>query len=383
MEIKHVTILQHRLLHYRVELFNKLFASLKKDNIELHLVHGQATKVELVKNDTGNIEWADVVKNKYLSVKGRDILWQPFPKHLAKSDLVIMMQENRLLSNYPWLFFRGKRRPKVAYWGHGKNFQSRQETGLREKWKQFLIKKVDWWFAYTELTKDILKDSDYPENRVTVLNNAIDNLGFENDLNSIPLSKEDDLRKQINASINSIIGLFCGSLYPDKRLDYLITASDMIYKAIPEFKLVIIGDGPSRDEIIMAVKTRPWITWLGVKKGIEKAGWFKISDIVLNPGLVGLHVLDSFCAGSPMVTTSDAMHSPEIAYLKHNRNGLIIDGDAEQYAQEIISLLTDEKLLNKLKEGSLSDANVYTLNNMVANFADGIKKCLSADRYTK
>ncbi len=383
MTIKHVCILQYRLLHYRVELFEKLHAELKKNNIELHLVHGQPTKNELARKDTGSIKWADVVKNKYISIGGRDILWQPYPKHLENSDLVIMMQENRLLSNYPWLFFRGKNKPKIGYWGHGKNFQSRQKTGLRESWKQLLINKVDWWFAYTELTKDILNDSKYSEKRVTVLNNAIDNIGFENDLNAISLNDEANLRLEINASQKSKIALFCGSLYPEKRLDLLIEAADIIYNANPDFKLVIMGDGPSRNEISAAAETRDWMTWLGVKKGIEKAGWYKLSDIILNPGLVGLHVLDSFCAGSPMITTSDAMHSPEIAYLKHQQNGLIVEGDAKQYALEIINLLSDDTLLATLKKGALADAYIYTLDNMVANFANGINKCLKTEKNTQ
>jgi len=380
MKIKHVCILQHRLLHYRVELFEKLHAELKKNNIELHLVHGQPTKNELAKKDTGNIQWADVVKNKYISISGRDILWQPYPKHLENIDLVIMMQENRLLSNYPWLFFRGKNKPKIGYWGHGKNFQSRQKTGLREIWKQLLINKVDWWFAYTELTRDILKESQYPDNRVTVLNNAIDNIGFEQDLDSITSSQEQALRQQINADSHSKIALFCGSLYPEKRLTYLIKAADIIYKAIPEFKLVFIGDGPSRDEIVLATESRPWMSWQGVQKGRDKAGWYKISDVVLNPGLVGLHVLDSFCAGSPMITTSDAMHSPEIAYLKHQQNGVVVEGDEQKYAAEIIALFKDDSLLNKLKQGALKDAGEYTLNNMVNNFSEGVQACLKMKR---
>ena len=39
-----------------------------------------------------------------------------------------------------------------------------------------------------------------------------------------------------------------------------------------------------------------------MKKGREKAAWFKLASVVLNPGLVGLHILDSFWAGVPMVT---------------------------------------------------------------------------------
>lgn len=383
METKHVCILQYRLLHYRVALFNQLREELFKSGIELHLVHGQPTKTELRKQDTGSIQWANVVENKYITIGGKDILWQPQPEFNHKIDLVIVMQENRLLSNYSKLFFRNKHSPKVAYWGHGINFQSKNKNGLREKWKLFLLDKVDWWFAYTEMSADLLSAANYPKNRITVLNNAIDNNGFKEDLLSITSDKETELQEKINSNRSSKIGIFCGSLYPDKKLDFLVEAADKIHTALPDFRLVILGDGPSRDIIEKAIEGRSWMTWVGVKKGIEKAGWYKVSDIVLNPGLVGLHVLDSFCSGSPMITTKEAKHSPEIAYLKDNKNGLIVDGDAKQYAGQVIKLLTDDALLDRLKKTALTDSHEYTLDKMVKSFSDGIVKCLNMDKYSK
>ena len=40
-----------------------------------------------------------------------------------------------------------------------------------------------------------------------------------------------------------------------------------------------------------------------------------------------------------MVTTFDARHSPEIAYLMERENGLIVQGGAGAYAEAIIGLL--------------------------------------------
>ena len=49
----------------------------------------------------------------------------------------------------------------MAYWGHGANFQSDAPVGVRERWKQMLLTKVDWWFAYTQMTVDILTKAGY------------------------------------------------------------------------------------------------------------------------------------------------------------------------------------------------------------------------------
>lgn len=372
-----VVIFQYRLLHYRVELFERLRKQCLGRNITLHLVHGQASPRELAKKDEGRLPWARTVANRFWEMRARDLVWEPFPTELRDADLVVVMQENRILSNYPLLFSRLWSPRKVAFWGHGVNFQARSPLGLRERWKRLILKRVDWWFAYTELSANIVRSAGYPSDRITCLNNSIDNEGFEQDLTNVETAQVRSLRSRIDASAEAPVGLFCGSLYPDKRLDYLFAAAELIHASLPDFRLVVIGDGPSAIEIRAAMQTRPWIHWVGVKKGAEKAAWFRLANVIMNPGLVGLHVLDSFCAGIPMVTTAEARHSPEIAYLKNGVNGIVVRGGPEDYAEAVVGLLKDCARLDAIGRAARQDARRYTLDNMVHRFADGIERCLS------
>lgn len=376
--MRKVVICQYRLLHYRLELFESLRAACTQADIDLQLVHGQATRRESRKNDTGQLDWATVVRNRYVEIGNRDVLWQPFPAQHRDAGLVVLMQENRLLSNYPWLWWRNGTQARVGYWGHGRNFQSVNPGGLRERWKQRLVGQVDWWFAYTEATRAILLEDGYPDERITVLNNAIDNQGFLRDLAAVSGAQLAAARASIDAAPGAPVGLFCGSLYPDKRLGFLIQSADRIQAAFPGFRFVVIGDGPGADEIRQAAGTRPWLHWLGAKRGPEKAVWFRLADVVLNPGLVGLHVLDAFCAGLPMVTTDDALHSPEIAYLENGRNGLIVAGEPAPYADAVRRLLERPDELAALGRQARSDADRYTLGNMVDHFVSGLLRCLAA-----
>lgn len=378
--MRKVVVLQHRLLHYRLQLFESLRARCADKGIELHLVHGQPTRREEGRRDVGLLSWADSVCNRYLSVGRRDLVWQPFPTGHRDADLIVVMQENRLLSNYPLLFGRARTRPKVAYWGHGRNFQTDRPTGILERWKKLMVGRVDWWFGYTEMTRDILLADGYPDERITVLNNAIDNEGFQKDLESVTDERLGELRAEIGADELSVVGLFCGSLYPDKRLGYMIEAADRIQAEVPDFRLVVIGDGPSGSEIKSAAAERPWLKWMGIRKGLDKAAFFRLADIVLNPGLVGLHILDSFCAGVPMVTTDDARHSPEIAYLEDGRNGLVVHGGPDRYAEAVVKLLRDRRGLKALSQAACQAAERYTLQSMVENFTDGIERCLAMPR---
>lgn len=375
--MKKAVIFQYRLLHYRTELFDRLRAECARRDIDLHLVHGQASRRESAKKDEGTLPWAHKVQNRFRELGARDLVWQPFPVDLRDADLVVVMQENRILSNYPLLLSRLWSPRKVAYWGHGVNFQSDAPSGLREKWKQMMLTRVDWWFAYTEMTAEIVRRAGYPAERITCLDNAIDNEAFERDLASVGDAELQAMREEIDAPAGAPVGLFCGSLYQDKRLDYMIEAADHIHRALPAFRLVVIGDGPSADEICAAASTRPWLKWQGVRKGMEKAAWFKLADVVINPGAVGLHVLDSFCSGTPMMTTAEARHGPEVAYLKDGVNGLVVCGEADVYAKAVVALLNDRTKLDAIKQAALNDARHYTLDNMVERFADGIARCVA------
>lgn len=374
--MKKVVILQHRLLHYRTQLFEQLRTTCAAKGIELHLVHGQASRRESIKKDEGALPWADKVSNTFWELGERDLVWQPYPASLKDADLVVVMQESRILSNYPLLLSQLWSARKVAYWGHGKNFQSDAPTGLREQWKNFLLRRVDWWFAYTDMTVDILQKAGFPNHRITCLNNAMDTTSFKADLASWSADDVMTAKLQLGIASNATVGVFCGSLYPDKKLDLLITSADLIHQRMPDFAMIVIGDGPSMPYMREVAATRPWLHLLGVRKGLEKSLYFRMGDVMLNPGLVGLHIVDAFCAGMVMITTRTARHSPEVAYLRDGVNGIYSDDTSQAYCQAVLNVIQNQDRLQRMKSNALADSDQYTLNNMVKNFADGIEAAL-------
>lgn len=374
-----VVVTQHRLLHYRQAFFERLREACAARGIELRLVHGQASPAEALKKDTAELPWADAVRNRFWRVRGVDLVWQPYPRALRDADLVVLIQENRLLSNYPWLLRWGVgARQRVAYWGHGRNLQSAAPQGLRERWKQWFVNRVDWWFAYTDSTRDILVGDGFPAARISVLDNAIDNEQFQRDLAGVGEAQRRELRRRLGAADDgTAVGLYCGSLYPDKKLELLLAACDIVHAAEPRFRLVVLGDGPSRGVVTQAQPARSWLHWVGVQRGADKAAWFRAADLYLSPGAVGLHVLDAFGAGLPMITTRTARHGPEVAYLKSGDNGFVVDDGERDYAEAVLRLLRDGAEYERVSRNALRDAARYTLGHMVQRFVEGIEGCLA------
>ncbi|MCV7218142.1 glycosyltransferase family 4 protein [Mycobacterium crocinum] len=374
-----VAIIQHRLLHYRLGLFEQLRSACATLNIELALIHGDATPTESVRQDTGELAWATKVRNRHWRVGGRDLLWQPISGVVQQADLVVLMQESRILSNYPWLFGRGPRQTRVAYWGHGRNFQSNSPTGLLERWKRRTLTSVDWWFAYTDITAAIVRDANFPQERITVLNNAIDNRSFAADLASVSDAEIAALRASIDASENAVVGLFCGSLYADKRLHMMLESCRRVVNRHPDFRLVVLGDGPSRRDLQPAMG-KPWFHWAGTQRGKEKAAWFKAANLLINPGAVGLHILDSFAAEIPLLTTKDAKHGPEISYLEDGISGIVTEGTVEAFASAIQQLIDQPERRASLGRQARTKAQSYTLDAMVESFVSGMDACLRMPR---
>lgn len=372
-----VVIFQYRLFHYRTELFEQMRRMLGATGVQLEVVYGQAFGKESLKKDEGRLSWGHRVKNLYIPIKEKkDLCWQPLPKSIRNPDLVIFMQENRLLANYYWMIRSKFGKTKVAYWGHGRDFQSRTPRGLREKLKMATINAVDWWFAYTSITVDILKKSAFPADRITLLNNSIDIAGFREDADAVSAPRLASMRAEMGIAEGAPVGLFCGSIYPDKKPELLISAADLIHSAAPQFHLIVIGDGQSADVIREATATRSWLHWVGTKRGVEKAAYFKLASVVLNPGAVGLHVLDSFALGLPMITTSSALHGPEIAYLNDGVTGFTTSDDPIDYSEHVLKLIRSPVLAQEMRNQCLLAGQNYSVQNMASNFVGGILGCL-------
>lgn len=94
--------MQHRLLHYRVTLFVALMKSLALEGIKLTMIHGKASPFEEDKQDRGVLAWSKVVHNVYVRIFGRHLLWQRMPASVWSADLVVAMQESKIISTY-WL----------------------------------------------------------------------------------------------------------------------------------------------------------------------------------------------------------------------------------------------------------------------------------------
>jgi glycosyltransferase involved in cell wall biosynthesis len=370
-----VIVIQRVLTHYRVGFFRRLKASLRQKSVNLKVISGQASSSVMPGSIRMEEDWALTVQNRYWHLGALEICWQPCLELVRGADLVIVEQANRLLINYILQINRLFGGPQLAFWGHGANLQAVHRRNTRERLKAAMLPFVDWWFAYTDLSAQLVKRAGYPQERITTVQNAIDTRELEMAMGAVSETEILQLRTRLGLAGKSV-AVFCGGMYADKLLDFLVEACVVIRRHVPDFEIVFIGGGPDQHIVEVACAFHPWMHYVGPVFGRDRAKYFAMSRLLLMPGLVGLAIVDSFITACPIFTTNVTFHSPEVAYLEHGKNGWMTETNVDAYAAAVVRFFSDTQLQEKLVAGCRSSAAIYTIDNMVSRFTDGVLRCL-------
>ena len=374
--IKRVLIAYKSMPHYRIEFFGRLKEALKIENIELDVVYGNSKDYN--RKDEVSLDWAIYRRNYIFKFHKKTFYWQPILDLVRKKDLVIVEQANSLIVNYVLIFLRYFSNYKFAFWGHGKDRQSSDNT-FSAWFKRRLINRCDYWFAYTDSVERYLLKWGYDSRKISVVNNTLDTVKIHNELLSVSAADKAHVMKQLGINETNDIAIYCGSLYSGKRIDFLIESAELVYQQNSSFRLIIIGSGDDVDFVKQQTQQKPWLLYAGPKFGSEKAGFFSIAKVFLMPGNVGLAAIDSFCYEVPMVICELDTHGPEIDYLSDGNNCVFTKNDKIDFAQKVSTVVKDSSQLELLKNGCRSSLHQFTLENMVTNFVEGIKNCLQND----
>ena len=367
------------LAHYRVAFHEAVRKNLARNGVIYRLAYGAPHPSEAVKNEPGKLAWAEETPVICFGRSDSLLCWQCVVREARQADLVIVGQENRLLVNYLLQSMRAVGGPPIAFFGHGRNFQSANPDSRAERFKRFWVNKVDWWFAYTQGVADIVRATGFPTERITVFNNSTDTSSMVAELATISRAERDERRNALFEG-SSNVGVYVGGLYPMKRIGFLITASERVREIVSDFHLLVIGGGPDAPIAKAAARCHPWVHYAGQQIGREKSALVSLAKVFLMPGAVGLAVLDSFAYGIPMVTTDYPFHGPEIEYLKHGVNGLKTAraDDAGEYADAVARVLTNEAEFENLQTGMKAALEKYSIEAMVAKFSAGVLGALQS-----
>ena len=372
-----VTILFKNCHQYRVPFFQELERNLSQKGIQLRLVVGGGLPEDEAKGDTAHLAWAETRHFKSINILGHTLLWQPGLDLARESDLIITEQATKQIFNV--VLSAGQRffNTRHAFWGHGKNFQSSIEGSAGEGLKKKLTKRAHWFFAYNDLAADAAVDFGMDPERVSRVMNSTDTNAMREIRLALPPETKQLVREELGMG-NGPAALYLGGVYGHKRPEFVIEAARHLRSIIPDFEMLVIGDGSSGHLMSAAAAEHSWFHHLGSCYGDERVALASVASIQLMPGLVGLNIVDAFALGIPTLTTGIDYHSPEIEYLEDGVNGIMASKHStpREYAQIAANLLGDHDRLAAMQVEADRSARELSVEEMARRFADGVVQAL-------
>ncbi|MFO7792181.1 MAG: glycosyltransferase family 4 protein [Candidatus Saliniplasma sp.] len=180
------------------------------------------------------------------------------------------------------------------------------------------LKNVDHFFSLSEfINKLLIKEGISPQNITKVVN--MPDIEKSNRKMDLP-------KKGVNIS-------YIGQLGKIKGVDLLIRAFN---KPDTDAKLIIVGDGPERDELEKMAKSNSNIIFLGKVEHESIHSVYEQSDVIVVPSVwpepLSRVLLESAYFGKPVIATKVG-GSPEI--IEHRYNGLLTKTTVNDLAEKI------------------------------------------------
>jgi alpha-1,6-mannosyltransferase len=139
-----------------------------------------------------------------------------------------------------------------------------------------------------------------------VRNVRIVNLGVNTENFSPAVTDAAETRRSLGIEPDRKLLLYVGRLAQEKNTETLFDSFEMLTKRRPhEFELLIIGDGPQREQLRQLQTQTGQVKWVQYcTDSLELARFYRAADLFVHPGVqetFGLVALESQACGTPVV----------------------------------------------------------------------------------
>lgn len=295
------------------------------------------------------------------------LLWQAgFVQWLQdwNPDVLVVEANPRYLSTrgaIRWMHRRGK---PVMGWGlgappiKGESSQwGRFSADKRSTSRKKFLDQLDTVIAYSHKGADEYNEVTFPSQHIFVAPNAVERRPVGHPPQRSPGY---DRRPKV---------LFVGRIQSRKRIDNLLRACARLPEAIQPL-LWIVGDGPSRNELItLAGQIYPTAEFPGEKRGSELKDYFLRADLFVLPGTGGLAIQEAMAYGLPVIVAEGDGTQDDLV---RSGNGWLIPNDDENaLIKTLEEALSDPKRLREMGAASFKIVQEeVNVENMVAVFVE-------------
>lgn len=224
------------------------------------------------------------------------------------------------------------------------------------------VRKAECVITPSNKTAKYLKYKCNVKNKpIYIVPTGIDIVPFKRD--NFTEESRNKLKESLGIKPNEKVILFLGRVASEKSIDVIMDAMPSIFNEHPEYKFLIVGDGPSRKDLEDQAKKlniQSNVIFTGKVPWNEVPKYYNLGDVFVNASLTetqGLTFIEAMAAGVPIV----AKYAPNLSEFIHtNKNGILVKKNSD-FKNTIIKVLSNDKLKNTLIKGGNQTAKEYSI----------------------
>jgi glycosyltransferase involved in cell wall biosynthesis len=188
------------------------------------------------------------------------------------------------------------------------------------------------------------------------------------DLSPIRSVKDPISRSDLGFNLEDVVLIYTGRLGPEKNLPLLLRSFAGTAKAYDHIGLLIVGDGPERDNLedrvkYMGIADRVHFTGMVLYKDLPR--YLAAADAFVTASVTEVHplsVIEAMAAGLPVL----GIESPGVGDTVENEvTGLISpEPDMAIFTALMVRLVTDHECREKMGEAAREKANEYAIERI-------------------
>lgn len=153
-----------------------------------------------------------------------------------------------------------------------------------------------------------------------------------------------------------------GRLVPVKHFDVLLRTMAEVRERRPDATLTIVGEGYERralDQLVRELDAESWVTFAGRVTDEELVDLYRRAWVVASASSHegwGMTLTEAAACGTPAVATRISGHLDAVA----EGTGGLLAHDERELREQLVSVLSDRALRERLSQGALDHASAFT-----------------------
>jgi 1,2-diacylglycerol 3-alpha-glucosyltransferase len=175
-------------------------------------------------------------------------------------------------------------------------------------------------------------------------------------------------RSQFGFSSQDVVMINVGRFGPEKNLPFLLRAFYGANKAYPNTKLILVGDGPEKDNLVDRVQhmgLREHVRFAGQIPFDEIPAYYKMADLFVTASVTetfGFTIVEAMASGLPVL----GIDSPGVSdNIEPGITGVISSEDLADFTAQMVRIISETELRKQLGLNAVRFSEKYDIRKAV------------------